>query len=278
MKNTKRILAALLAVITVLALFPTAAFAADVEDIQPAGKNEKISWFISQGILCIYGEDEITDFYINADDVSTTAPWSARREEVQKIVIENGVKSIGRSSFRAFVNLTAVYLPKSVKSVGPSAFVGCTALKTVYFENLKSDTDWEFYIDEDNDAFVNADYQFGVTFTANLTYTVKFNANGGKGTMNTETVQRDASYALPANKFTKSCCTFTGWNTKADGSGTAYKNKAAVINIAKAGKTATLYAQWKLKSGCYTIKYVLNGGKTARATPRRIPRAAAISS
>lgn len=36
-----------------------------------------------------------------------------------------------------------------------------------------------------------------------------------------------------------------GWNTKADGSGTAYKDGASVENLSEDnGSTVTLYAQW----------------------------------
>ena len=38
---------------------------------------------------------------------------------------------------------------------------------------------------------------------------------------------------------------FVGWNTKADGSGTSYDDKAEVSDLADPGKTAVLYAQWK---------------------------------
>ena len=76
-------------------------------------------------------------------------------------------------------------------------------------------------------------------------YKVAFNANGGKGAMKAQTVQRGKSTVLSANKFTRSGYKFIGWNTKANGKGKSYKNKAKVKNLAKAGKTVTLYAQWK---------------------------------
>ena len=39
---------------------------------------------------------------------------------------------------------------------------------------------------------------------------------------------------------------FTGWNTKADGSGTAYADEGAVKNLAtEQGAVVALYAQWE---------------------------------
>ena len=91
-------------------------------------------------------------------------------------------------------------------------------------------------------------------------YTIKFDANGGKGKMSNLSLKYNASKALTANKFTRTGYTFTGWNTKKDGKGTTYKNKASIKNLTSKNKgTITLYAQWKKNT--YTIKYNLNGGK-----------------
>ena len=43
----------------------------------------------------------------------------------------------------------------------------------------------------------------------------------------------------------------------------AYKNAAAVKNLAAAGKTVTLYAQWAKKN--YKVAFYANGGKGAMA-------------
>jgi len=89
------------------------------------------------------------------------------------------------------------------------------------------------------------------------TYSVKYNANGGSGTMSNSSHTYGTAKALTANAFTKTGYTFNGWNTKDDGSGTAYANSASVKNLATSG-TVTLYAQWKLVN--YTITYNLNSG------------------
>ena len=78
------------------------------------------------------------------------------------------------------------------------------------------------------------------------TYTIKFNANGGSGTMSSKTATYGKTVTLPANKFTNAPgLKFSGWNTKANGTGTTYKNKAEVKNLKTSG-TITLYAQWKV--------------------------------
>ena len=79
-------------------------------------------------------------------------------------------------------------------------------------------------------------------------YRVAFKANGGTGKMGAQTIKKNATKALKANAFTRTGYTFTGWNTKADGTGTAYANSQKVKNLTKAGKTIKLYAQWKKKA------------------------------
>ncbi len=104
-------------------------------------------------------------------------------------------------------------------------------------------------------------------WTANK-YTIKFAGNGATGgSMNSLTNRKyGTGYTLTANAYKRDGYTFTGWNTKANGSGTAYKDKASVKNLTSTnGKTVTLYAQWTKKE--YKITYKLKGGKNNSANP-----------
>lgn len=90
-------------------------------------------------------------------------------------------------------------------------------------------------------------------------YKVAFAPNGGKGTMPEQTFAYDQTQALSGNQFTRPGWTFTGWNTKADGTGTAYKNRQEVKNLtAQDGGEVTLYAQWKADEA--SLVYNANGG------------------
>ena len=93
------------------------------------------------------------------------------------------------------------------------------------------------------------------------TYKITFKSNGGKGSMSKQSMAKGVSTAISKNKFSKKYYTFTGWNTKANGKGKSYKNKAKI----KLTKNITLYAQWKLTK--YKITYKLNGGKNAKKNP-----------
>lgn len=91
------------------------------------------------------------------------------------------------------------------------------------------------------------------------TYTIKFDGNGAtSGSTASMSMTYDVAKNLTANGFTKSGYHFSGWNTKADGSGTSYYNKQSVKNLtATHGATITLYAQWDTNS--YTIAFNGNG-------------------
>ena len=94
--------------------------------------------------------------------------------------------------------------------------------------------------------------------------TISFNANGGSGTM------KDMNYApfiignnvynirIKDNLFTKTGSTFTGWNTKADGTGTSYTDYGALND------NLTLYAQWEINK--YTVTFKKNGGTGTMAS------------
>lgn len=91
-------------------------------------------------------------------------------------------------------------------------------------------------------------HTFGYT-SSNATATaveVSFEANGGTGDMPVEKFGLNAEQNLSANTFTRENYNFTGWNTKADGTGESYTNGQA-LTFATGGELK-LYAQWKYAS------------------------------
>lgn len=96
-------------------------------------------------------------------------------------------------------------------------------------------------------------------YSAWNTYTIKYNANGGSGSMSDTGATYNTAVTLRSNTFTRTHYTFKNWNTKADGSGTSYSNGQSVSNLtATHGGTVTLYAQWT--GVTYTVSYDANGG------------------
>lgn len=95
--------------------------------------------------------------------------------------------------------------------------------------------------------------------TAPTEVTITFDANGGSGTMADQVIDYNTTTALYANEFTRTGYEFVGWNTAADGSGTAYNDEAEV----KLTRDITLYAQWK---AIYTIRFYDNGTMISEQT------------
>ena len=94
-----------------------------------------------------------------------------------------------------------------------------------------------------------------------LRYTVKYDPNGGTGTIEDQTVKSTETTQLrDGTGFTKVHARIVGWNTAADGSGTGYALGAVLTApIAADGQTVTLYAVWQADE-TYTVSYDPNGG------------------
>ncbi|WP_339920261.1 InlB B-repeat-containing protein, partial [uncultured Flavobacterium sp.] len=110
----------------------------------------------------------------------------------------------------------------------------------------------------------------GINYTANgydvvglsvalVDYTVTYNANGGSGVMNDSSnpYLENATVTILSNVFTRVGHTFTGYNTKADGTGTPYQSGATFTMPAA---DVVLFAQWTLSCTNPTA-----GGTTAAA-------------
>ena len=95
--------------------------------------------------------------------------------------------------------------------------------------------------------------------------TVTFNPNFSGIAEKAQSVESGVDTKLETNSFSRTGYTFKGWNTSADGRGTAYAN-GATVNVSK---DTVLYAQWEINT--YTVTWkngdtVLQSGKVAYGT------------
>jgi uncharacterized repeat protein (TIGR02543 family) len=92
-----------------------------------------------------------------------------------------------------------------------------------------------------------------------INYTIKFNANGGSGTMSNLAMTYNTAKNLTANAFTRPGYTFLGWSTNSSATTATYKDKQSVNNLTTdVGATINLYAIWEANT--YTITFNANGG------------------
>ena len=96
---------------------------------------------LTDGTLTISGKGVLTGY-----SSASQAPWYAERANVQRIVIEDGITSVGDFDFYGMPNLTSVTLADSVVRIGEYAFKNCTALENVEFPaNLTDIEESAFY-------------------------------------------------------------------------------------------------------------------------------------
>ncbi|MBX8935332.1 InlB B-repeat-containing protein [Enterococcus gilvus] len=90
-------------------------------------------------------------------------------------------------------------------------------------------------------------------------YTIKFDPNGGEGTMSDQDLIVDEEQQLSANQFTRKGYDFDGWNKESGGGGDSYSDKEAVKNLSKTdGEQVKLYAQWNPIT--YTVTFDTKDG------------------
>jgi uncharacterized repeat protein (TIGR02543 family) len=98
--------------------------------------------------------------------------------------------------------------------------------------------------------------------TTGSTYSIAFNANGGKlpkgKKMAAQTMTYGKSAKLRKNVFTRSGYVFAGWAKSKSGT-IAYANAQKVKNVTDISDIVTLYAKWAKKT--YKVAFYANGGK-----------------
>lgn len=87
---------------------------------------DNIDWSISNGVLNIN-----SDYDLGFEDGKTIIPWSERKDEVTKVVVEGDIRQIGSRSFEGLSRLNDVSLNEDTKSIGYWCFSWCSNLKSI---------------------------------------------------------------------------------------------------------------------------------------------------
>ena len=88
-------------------------------------------------------------------------------------------------------------------------------------------------------------------------YYIKYDANGGEGSMSASRFNYDTPANLRANAFTKAGAMFAGWATSPDGP-VVYQDGEEILNLSSVYVQITLYAVWS--TDCYSVEFDANGG------------------
>ena len=100
---------------------------ANAETSGTCGPN--LTWHLTDdGVLTITGKGEMYDY-----SYSNEAPWG--RFDTNRIIIGDGITTIGGRAFANCICLTSVTIPNSVTEIGGSAFFSCSSLTSVTIPN-----------------------------------------------------------------------------------------------------------------------------------------------
>ena len=83
-------------------------------------------WSWQNGVLTVSGNAPMPDFANNWE-----TPWYGLEPYTTAIVIEEGVKSVGKSAFVTFTEVTELNLPEGLTEIGKYAFDHCSGLESV---------------------------------------------------------------------------------------------------------------------------------------------------
>ena len=87
------------------------------------GENVTYTYDSKTHTLTISGTGPMKD--LNDEFGWCAAPWEKYKNEIKRVIIENGVTSIGGYTFYDCSGLTSVTIPDGVTLIGPDAFVNC---------------------------------------------------------------------------------------------------------------------------------------------------------
>ncbi len=86
---------------------------------------EGLTWKLSYGTLTISGTGKMDSYS------SGGAPWHSQRAYIGRIVISEGVTSIGECAFEECTNVTSISIPGSVTELNEYCFSACVSMKNI---------------------------------------------------------------------------------------------------------------------------------------------------
>ena len=178
------------------------------------------------------------------------------------------VVAIGRYAFADCGDIEAVTIPSSVAEIGDSAFAGCSNLSQVTLSGdirtltiggnafeaatavtIENKPDYEFVGWTNATGRIISDPFHSATAVTVSPWWRKivdlsFDANGGTGVMNAQTVIEGDALVLASNDFARVGYLFQGWSGMVDGE-TIYADGATIPDVPADMDGLVLYAVWK---------------------------------
>ncbi len=150
---------------------------------------ESLWWQIEDSTLTIYGLGDMYDYGTgwgpwvpaSASLSADLAPWTNYASSIQKIVVDDGVTSIGDAAFYTcdkFKNLT-LSIPKTVTKIGEEIFFDQCTLTDIYYAGSQADWDKISIGSLGNSHFNNAELHCAIV-KSEAVITVKTDTKNGE--------------------------------------------------------------------------------------------------
>ena len=188
--------------------------------------------------------------FASSSNIRTIGEYAFRSVDgVNSIVVPSCVSSIEDYAF-AGSSLTGVTLSSNVTSMGSNIFYNCNSGTVTLSDMASAPSNWPS--DWNNYSYSS---KWSVeSEVAQRTATVRFNLNGGSGSIATQTVSASSPLEYPEIP-TRSGYVFAGWYSNRNANGSPYDFSQ---NIAE-GSNITLYAKWIRNYGNTSSLIPLNG-------------------
>ena len=138
-KNIKQILSVVLAVIMIIGIAPATGInlLPSASAVSGAcGENVTYDYDEATAVLTISGSGAMTDYRFY------DSPWTSHRNEIKKIIIGEGITSIGDYAFFCCHVVESVTIPDGVVRIGNFAFDDCLELKEVVLPDSVRNIEW----------------------------------------------------------------------------------------------------------------------------------------
>ena len=200
----KRIIGLVLVMSMLISVMPLAVHAEVSGECGKYGDN--LTWTLDDdGTLTISGNGEMEDWYV----FTSEPPWNSEDERIKKVIIKDGVTSIGDEAFLMCSNLADIEIPDSVERIGDSAISGGRYLtdikipagvKTMGYMAISSFWLKSITVDENNQNFSSED---GVLFDKDKTELISYpRAKAGTEYVIPESVKRIGDAAFSCTDIT----------------------------------------------------------------------------
>lgn len=152
MKKIRRIISSAMVLCMLVSMLPAQAFAvpgnavehtvayeqdavADSKEATYAGSGkcgDNLTWMLDEeGTLTVSGTGDMYEYTYGSDSIGTH-PWHSWKWDIQKVIIEDGVTSVGDCAFWNVPYLTEVTLGDDVSYIGEQAFCECSNLSSIH--------------------------------------------------------------------------------------------------------------------------------------------------